>query len=123
MLKHSKRYSRKKCSKGYLSRFSYKKKSGTKVKASCVKSRRSLRSRGKKATVYLPKLKSGTLRKSGYSVHNKQKSRKRSLKKAVKVYGKNVVIKKINAVRILNKNTNPKISDIYTKDLHYVQSL
>lgn len=57
------------------------------------------------------------------AIHNKQKSRKRSLKKAVKVYGKNVVIKKINDVRVLNKNTNPKISEIYTKDLHYVKSL
>lgn len=92
MLKHSKRFSRKKRSKGYISR--YKKKSENKVRRTLI-----------------------------YSVHNKHKSRKRSLKKAVKVYGKNVVIKKINAVRVLNKKTNPKISEIYTKDLHYVQSL
>jgi len=102
MLKHSQRYSRKKCSKKHISRLSNKKKSG----------RRSL-----------GKIKRRSLRKNIYSIHNKQKNRKRSLKKAVKVYGKNIVIKKINAVRVLNKNTNPKISEIYKKDLEYVKSL
>ena len=123
MLKHSQRYSRKKCPKGYISRYSFKRKSGYKVKASCVRSRRSLRGRGKKPSVYFPKLKAGTLRKSGYTVHSPERSRKKSLKKAVKKYGKNLVIKKINAVRVLSKNISPKISKIYTKDLKYVQSL
>ena len=120
--KRSKRYSTKRCSRGFISRRSFKKKSGIKVKAGCVKSK-ALRSKGKKASVYFPKLKEGTLSRFGYGVHNKMKSRKRSLKKAVKKYSKNVVIKKLNAVRTLSRNTSPKNAKIYTKDIKFVQKL
>jgi len=120
--RRSKRYSTKHCSRGFISRKSYKKKSGTKVKAGCVKSK-ALRSKGKRATVYFPKLKVGTLSKLGYGVHLKQKSRRKSLKKAIKMYSKNVVIKKLNAVRTLSRNTSPKNAKVYTKDIKFVQKL
>lgn len=120
--RRSRRYSTKHCSLGSISRKSFIRKSGSKVHASCIKSK-SLRSKGKKAKIYLPKLKSGSLTKYGYSVSEPQKSRKRSLKKAIKKYGKSGVIKKLNAVRLLTRNTSPKNSKKYTQDINFVQHI
>lgn len=115
-------YSRKHCKKGYVSRRSYKKRSGTKVKAGCVKSR-GLRSRGMKPSVYFPKLKGGSLTQYGYSVHNSERSRRGSLRKALKAHGYSKLIKKLNAVRVLSRNTSPKNSAKYARDIKYVQKI
>ncbi len=115
-------YSRKKCLKGTVSRRSYVKKNGTRVKAGCVKSK-GLRSKGKKPIRGIPTLKKGTLSKHGYSVKSPREERHKSLRRSVKEHGKGVVIKKLNAVRVLSRNTNPKNSAIFTSDMKYVQSL
>jgi len=115
-------YSRKSCPKGTISRKSYKKKSGIKVKSTCVKST-SLRSKGIKPKKVIPKLKSGSLTKYGYSVHNTKSIRHKALKKAYKTYGYSLLIKKLNAVRVLSRNTAPKNSKIYADDMKYVEKL
>ena len=121
----SKSYSRKKCPKGSISRRGYtfvKKSTGRKikVKSSCVKSK-GLRSKGKKTSRVLPTLKKGSLTKYGYSVSGSENERHSALKKALKAYGYSSVIKKLNSVKLLTKNTNPKNSKIYGKDLKWVQ--
>jgi len=113
-------YSKKSCPKGSISRKSYVRKGNVKVHAACVKSK-SLRAKKKKPAVYLPPLKPGSLKKYGYSVHDSLKKRHTALKKAIKKYGASSTIKKLNAIRLLTKNTSPKNSKIYEKDLYYVQ--
>ena len=114
------RYSVKSCPRGAVSRKSFVRKSGTKVKATCVKSK-SLRSKGKKPQVYLPKLKQGALTKHGYSVHESSKMRHAAIKKALKEYTPGELVKKLNAVRVLSKNTAPENSAIYAKDIKYIE--
>jgi len=121
----SKKYSRKKCPKGSISRNSYtyiRKSTGKKisVKSSCVKSK-GLRSQGKKTKRVLPQLNKGSLTKYGYSTKLSDEERQKTLNKALKVYGYSSVVKKLNAVKLLTKNTDPKRSKIYSKDLTYVQ--
>ena len=44
-----------------------------------------------------------------------------ALKKAVRKLGYSTTIKKLNAVRVLTKNTTPKKSALYKKDIGYLQ--
>ena len=121
-------YSKKKCPRGTISRigYSYRKKSlsgkNIKVRASCVKSR-GLRSRGKRPRRVLPSLKKGSLTKFGYTVHESTEKRRSSLRKALKEYGYSSLIKKLNAVKLLSKNTSPSNSKIYGSDIKYLQNL
>ena len=80
---------------------------------------RSSRSRSNRV---IPKLRKGSLTKYGYSLKEKAGVRHTALKKAVVAYGYSSVIKKLNAVRTLTKNTNPKNSEIYSKDIKYLQN-
>jgi hypothetical protein len=114
------RYSVKSCPKGSVSRKTFVRKSGVKVSASCVKSK-SLRSKGKKPQVYLPKLKQGALTKHGYSIHESTKMRHSAIKKAMKEFTPGQLVKKLNAVRVLSKNTSPENSAIYAKDIKYIE--
>jgi hypothetical protein len=139
----SKRYSRKVCPLGYVSRraftrkgssyvHGFTRKNGSRVKGfsrkngsvgpGCIQSK-GLRSKGKKPSIYLPPLEKGTLSSLGYAVHESSAKRHEALKKALKVHGYSVVIKKLNAVRILSRNTHPENSAVYTSDIQYVQSL
>ena len=123
----SRAYSRKKCPKGSISRVGYtyiKKSTGRRirVKSTCVKSK-GMRSRGKKSRRVLPSLKKGSLTKYGYSVKETDQKRHISLKKALNAYGYSSVIKKLNAVKLLTKNTNPTNSRIYGKDIKWVQKI
>ena len=116
------RYSKKICPKGSISRKSFKKKSGSRLKATCVKSK-NLRAKAMSPLVYLPTLKTGSLSKYGYSVLNTPRSRHIALKKAASTYGTNKLVKKLNAVRVLTRNTSPKNYIRYTDDIYYVQNL
>ena len=123
----SKSYSRKKCKSRSISRRSYKyikKSTGkeVKVRASCVKSR-SLRSRGINPRKVLPTLKGGSLTQYGYKVHESSSARHEALKKALEAYGYSRLIKKLNAVRLLNENAQPKNAKIYDSDMKYVRKL
>jgi hypothetical protein len=68
------------------------------------------------------KLKKNTLKQFGYSTNKTNLSRHRALNKAVKSLGYSKIIKKLTAVRILNKNTNPSKSKIFTNDTKYLQN-
>ena len=120
-----KSYSSKKCPKGSISRKGYtyvKKSTGKKIKVkpSCIKSK-GIRSKGSKTQRVLPVLKKGSLTKFGYYTNDTDYERHKSLKKALKEYGYSSVIKKLNAIKLLTRNTNPKNSKIYSKDLKWVQ--
>lgn len=52
----------------------------------------------------IPKLKKGTLSSKGYSVHESSTKRHIALRKAVKAHGYRVVMGKVNAVYVLNRN-------------------
>ena len=65
----------------------------------------------------------GSLKKYGYDPNYPESVRHTALKKAVKVYGYAEVVRKLNAVRTLTKNTLPKYSRIYDKDLKWLQKI
>jgi hypothetical protein len=115
-------YSTKSCPKGTVSRKSYTKKSGVKVKSACVKST-SLRSRGIIPKKVLQKLKTGSLTKYGYHIHDTKSIRYKALKKALKAYGFATLIRKLNAVRVLSRNTTPLNSKKYTNDIKYIEKM
>jgi hypothetical protein len=114
------RYSSKRCPKGSISRRSYRKRSGSRVRSGCVKSK-GLRSRGLRSNRVIPKLRKGTLSKYGYTIKEKSSERHNALDKAIKAYGYSTVIKKLNAVRTLTKNTFPKNAEVYSNDIKYLQ--
>jgi hypothetical protein len=74
-------------------------------------------------TVIFGPLKKGDLIRFGYSTKKSVRSRHISVGKAARAYGKGTIIKKLNAVAILNKNRNPVVSKIFREDMKYVQSL
>jgi hypothetical protein len=107
-----------KCEKGNIMRKSFLKKTGAKVKSTCIKD---LGLTGK-GPIILPKLQQGSLTQFGYSSKNSGVKRHNSLKKAIKKYTKSAVIHKLNAISTLTKNTNPVLSGIYKEDLVWVQN-
>jgi hypothetical protein len=127
-----KKFGTPKCKKGEIlregyHRKSYIKKSGSRVKGSwvkprCIKSITGKSSHGRRLFV----LEKGTLSKYGYRnvIHLKKEEREKALKKAVK-RGINelTLIKKLNALYILNKNINPKLANIFKKDMKFAQGL
>lgn len=127
-----KKFGTPKCKKGEIvregyHRKSYSRKSGSKVKGSwvkprCIKSRTGKSSHGKRLFV----LEKGTLSKYGYSdvAHLKKEEREKALKKAIKG-GLNelTMIKKLNALYVLNKNINPKLANIFRRDMKFVQNI
>lgn len=63
----------------------------------------------------------GTLHSVGYDPDYKEAQRHRALGKAVKKYGYAETVRKLNAVRVLTKNSNQKYSKIYEKDLKWLR--
>lgn len=127
-----KKFGTPKCKRGEILREGYHRKnftrkSGSKVKGSwvkpqCIKSRTGKSSHGKRLFV----LEKGTLSKYGYSdvIHLSKDEREKILRKAIKG-GVNelTLIKKLNALYVLNKNINPKLANIFRRDMKYVQGL
>jgi hypothetical protein len=114
------------CPKGYILRKAYSRKSytnksgvrvvGSKVPATCIKDR-GLPGKGKKLFV----LRKGTLGKHGYKTSFSANVRRAALRKAVKAESYAAVIRKLNAVSILQRRTNPKVYKIFRSDLSWVQ--
>lgn len=105
------------------SRKAFTRKDGTKVSssktpASCIKD---LGKSGKGKRLFI--LRRGTLSKYGYSTKISKEERQAALRRAVEDGSKNVVIKKLNALSILNRNTHPARARILRADMKYVQSL
>jgi hypothetical protein len=107
------------CSKGYIMRKGYTRKDGTRVRPTCIIDR-GMKGKGPNLIGHL---KEGTLTKYGYHARSSLKDRRISLGKAIKAYGTTVVIRKLNAICILNKNTNPSISKIFCTDKRWAMKL
>ncbi len=109
------------CKSGQIRRKAYTRKSGVRVKSSCVKD---VGKRGKGKSVIKIKHR-GSLKKYGYNdvAHKSVDARHRSLRKAVKAYGSTKVIRKLNAVAVLTKNTNRKLSAKFNADKKFVMRL
>lgn len=105
------------CKTGMIMRNSYTRKSGVHVKSTCIKD---LGKPGKGVNVIGP-IHSGELTKYGYSLKSMAPKRHTALKRSVKAYGKGTLIKKLNALRVLHKNTNPVYSNKAHNDVKYVQ--
>lgn len=107
---------------GYL-RKGYKRKDGTIINSTYIKpvliKDMGLPGKGKKL---IGKLNKGTLSSLGYHANVSSSKRHLALKKAVKKYKYSTVVHKLNAVKILTKNTNPKISNIFGQDIKWLQS-
>ena len=118
-----------KCKKGFITRRSYTKKNGTKVKAMCVKGNgKKRRSKGKKYRLRakanrIPPLKKGELTKHGY--HNVKKLgvrvRRKALTSAVKEYGAPKILKKLGVLRTYHKNKSPNLSVKYYDNMKWTR--
>jgi hypothetical protein len=110
-----------KCEKGYIVREGFKR-NGTWVSPTCIKAKGLSKKSGKKGEKLFV-LKSGTLGQFGYENIKKlsQKKRRSSLKKAIKHMKPLSVQRKLNAVAILQKNTNPKVAEILHKDIEWLK--
>jgi hypothetical protein len=117
--------SNKVCKAGYIKK-GYIRKDGTKVKGSLVKpvciKDLGKTGKGPKTLPPIPKKDVGMLSELGYKLKESAEKRDKSLKKAVKKYGKEKVVKKLNYVRILSKSNKTKFNKL-TKDMYKVQKM
>lgn len=107
---------RKSCPKGSIRIKSYTKKSGIKVRSHCKKD---LGKPGKGKKLFT--LKKGELGKYGYKLSKSRNERQEALKKAMKKFNTNTMIRKLNALSILQKNVNPKYSRKAKSDMRFIQ--
>lgn len=107
---------RKKCPKGEIRIQSYTTKRGTKVKSYCKKD---LGKPGKGKKLFT--LKKGELSKYGCHLTKPRQERQNALKKAMKKFDRNTMIRKLNALSILQKNTNPNYSRKAKTDMTFIQ--
>lgn len=99
-------------------RSAYTRADGTRVAAKCIKDR-GLPGKGPKV---IGKLEKGAMKRFGYSDvrHTSTADRHEALRKAVKHAGRDTVVDRLNAVAVLNKNTNPVVSEIFARDKRWV---
>jgi hypothetical protein len=82
---------------------------------------------------YLPKLrrrtgkigplKQGLLKVVGYTVNASEKRRRSAVKRAVKKYGRNSTIRKLNAVAVYTRRRSPVKSMKFKADMKYAQTV
>ena len=77
----------------------------------------------KNKTLGIGKLKKGDLTQFGYSSKSPERSRHSAIKKAVKESGAVTIERKLNALAVYNKNTNPKLSKEFKQDSLYAATL
>ena len=119
MVTRSKRKSRKtqrSCAKGMIRRKAYTRKNGIRVKSSCIKD---MGKPGKSPKLFT--LKKGGLSKYGYHISNSAEKRHKALKKASKHYSYATLVRKINALSILFKNTQPDLAKKAKQDVSWLQ--
>jgi len=66
-------------------------------------------------------LRKGELKNLGYDATTKTSTRHAALDKAVKKYGRNSTIRKLNAIATYTKRVAPSRSRTYRTDMHYIQ--
>ena len=110
-----------KCKEGYTLRHGYYRNNKV-VKPTCIKSRGKYKGKYKGPKIgYLNK---GGLSKYGYSnVKNLTiKQRQKALKKAIKDLDALSIWRRINAISIYNRYTNPNISKIFDEDKNWIKN-
>lgn len=142
-LRHSHRIARQKygtpkCKKGYIVKEGYvrksyrrgsyrrgsKKISGTRVGQTIVPPK-CIKSRGRpgKGSPLIGPLKKGTLSQFGYHSNLSTESRHTALKKAVRELEWLPVYRKLNAIYVLSRRTNPQASRIFKQDRDWVKKM
>ncbi len=110
------------CPAGKIRRIAYTRKNGVKVRSKCIKDRGAVgRWQTVKRMIGIGPLKKGHLKGVGYDPVASAPSRHAALDKAVKRYGRNSTIRKLNAIATYTKRTVPSRSKTYRTDMHYVQ--
>lgn len=104
------------CKSGEILRKGYTTKIGVRVSPSCIKDR-GAKGKGPKL---IPKLKTGAL--MGYSTYLPQKERRKILKDLLKTTDYATIIRRLNAVRTLQKRTSPTVVKKITRDMRYLQN-
>lgn len=66
-------------------------------------------------------LKKGLMKRVGYNVNAKAKTRRRAVDKAVKKYGKLSTLRKLNAVAVYTRRASPVKSRKFKSDVKYIQ--
>jgi hypothetical protein len=115
--------------KGYT-RKSFSRRSGSKVRSvsvssGCIKDRgyRSRLFQLKTGSMGIGKLRKGELSSFGYSPDYSEEKRHKALREAVKKYSSLTVLRKLNALMVYNKRTQPEHSAIYKADRIYVSKI
>jgi len=106
----------KSCPRGQIFRKAYVKKNGTKVAGKCIKDQ-GKPGKGKR----LFTLRKGTLGRYGYKTKISTSARHKALRKAVSGESYATVVRKLNAVSILQRNTNPSVYETLRSDMAWVQ--
>jgi hypothetical protein len=109
--------------KGYT-RKAYRRKTGKTVRGSRVKAShiRDVGAPGKRRAPGIGKLKPGLMKAVGYDVSAPTSRRHAAVDKAVKKYGRNSTIRKLNAVAVYTRRTSPAKSRTFKSDMKYVQT-
>lgn len=110
------------CPAGKIRRRGYTTRKGSHVKSACIKDRGA---KGRWQTVRrmlgIGPLGTGDLTAFGYSHTKSTAARHEAIDKAVKKYGRNATIRKLNAIATYSKRTAPSRSLTYKRDMHYIQ--
>lgn len=113
------------CKKGEIERIGYTKKTGTKIKAECIKDRGLPGKTPESQKIPFKNLafERDDLGKYGYSdiVHKSASKRHQSLDDAIRYYGSVPVLRKVNVLEILNRNTNPKLATKLETDKKWIE--
>ena len=110
------------CPPGMIRRSAYTKKNKVRVKSGCIKDRGAKgRWQTEKRSTGIGPLKSGDLISLGYRANDPAPLRHVAVDKAVRKYGRNSTIRKLNAIAVYTKRTNPSRSKTYKTDMSYVQ--
>lgn len=113
---HKKTRRSKRCGKGMILRDAYTRKDGVHVPATCIQDR-GLPGKG----VKLFTVKKGGLTKYGYKLDKTTTERQKALGKARKTMPYARLIRKLNAIRILHKHTNPTYSKKLKQDMDWLK--
>lgn len=113
------------CPPSYIRRKAYqaiRRGKTVRVKGACIKDRGAPgRWQTVKNMLGIGPLKKGSLTTLGYS-HLLPATRRHSVvSEAVRKYGRNTTLRKLNAIAVYTKRTAPTRSRIYKSDVHYVQ--
>lgn len=101
----------------YIKRKGYTRSDGVRVKPTWIKDRGKPGKGKRRISIKAP----GSLKKYGYSLKKSAMSRRRSLDKAVKKYGDTKTFRKVNALSVFFKDTDPSYAKKATADKNYIR--